>query len=123
MVKVLVLEDEELVAEIIKDFIEGEFEVTFDNAKDGEEALELVKKNHYDLVIADYILPKMDGAKFARTLREQGIAESLPIVFVSGSIELCKESVEDLKHVSFIAKPWKVKELIQEVCEKLNKEK
>ena len=121
MVKILIIEDEELVAEIIKDFIKGEIEVTFDNAKTAEEGLDLTKKNQYNLIIADYILPKMNGADFAKTVRNEGIAESTPIVFVTGSLENCRDSISDLRNVSFIEKPWKVRELIQEVCSKVER--
>ena len=121
MVRILIIEDEELVAEIIKDFIKGEIEVTFDNVKSAEEGLDLTKKNQYNLIIADYVLPKMNGAEFARKIREEGIAENTPIVFVTGSLESCKESLSDLNKVSFIEKPWKVKDLIQEICSKIEK--
>jgi len=121
MVKILIIEDEELVAEIIKDFIKGEIDVTFHNARTAEEGLDLTKKNQYNLIIADYVLPKMSGADFAKIIREEGIAENTPIVFVTGSLESCKDSITGLKNVSFIEKPWKVKELIQEVCSKVEK--
>tara|TARA_B100000287_G_C19992445_1_gene527080 strand:+ start:104 stop:475 length:372 start_codon:yes stop_codon:yes gene_type:complete len=121
MVKILIIEDEELVAEIIKDFIKGEIDVTFHNARTAEEGLDLTKKNQYNLIIADYVLPKMSGADFAKIIREEGIAENTPIVFVTGSLESCKGSITGIKNVSFIEKPWKVKELIQEVCSKVEK--
>ena len=121
MVKILIIEDEELVAEIIKDFIKGEMDVTFDSVKSAEEGLDLTKKNQYNLIIADYVLPKMNGADFAKTIRSEGLAENTPIVFVTGSLESCKGALSDLKSVSFIEKPWKVKDLIQEVCSKVGK--
>ena len=121
MIQILIIEDEELVAEIIKDFIKGEIEVTFHNARTAEEGLDLAKKNQYNLIIADYILPKMSGADFAKIVREKGIAENTPIVFVTGSLENCRNAIQDLNNVSFIEKPWKVRELIQEVCSKVER--
>ena len=121
MIQILIIEDEELVAEIIKDFIKGEIEVTFHNARTAEEGLDLAKKNQYNLIIADYILPKMSGADFAKIVREEGIAENTPIVFVTGSLENCRNAIQDLNNVSFIEKPWKVRELIQEVCSKVER--
>ena len=121
MIQILIIEDEELVAEIIKDFIKGEIEVTFHNARTAEEGLDLAKKNQYNLIIADYILPTMSGADFAKIVREEGIAENTPIVFVTGSLENCRNAIQDLNNVSFIEKPWKVRELIQEVCSKVER--
>ena len=63
----------------------------------------------------------MNGVDFAKTIRNEGIAESTPIVFVTGSLESCKGSISGLRNVSFIEKPWKVKELIQEVCSKVER--
>ena len=64
----------------------------------------------------------MTGADFARIIREEGIAENTPIVFVTGSLESCRDSVPSLNNVSFIEKPWKVKELIHEVCSKVDRD-
>ena len=72
-------------------------DVTFDSVKSAEEGLDLTKKNQYNLIIADYVLPKMNGADFAKTIRSEGLAENTPIVFVTGSLESCKGALSDLK--------------------------
>jgi len=50
-------------------------------AKNGEEALEVMYKEHIDLVVLDIMMPKMDGYEFTKTLRE--CDNNLPILMVS----------------------------------------
>ena len=50
-------------------------------AKNGEEALSLMDKEHIDLVVLDIMMPKMDGYEFTRTLRESD--DNLPVLMVS----------------------------------------
>ena len=50
-------------------------------AKNGEEALSVMDKEHIDLVVLDIMMPKMDGYEFTRTLRE--CDNNLPILMVS----------------------------------------
>ena len=50
-------------------------------AKNGEEALDLMDKEHIDLVVLDIMMPKMDGYEFTKTLRE--CDNNLPILMVS----------------------------------------
>ena len=57
---ILIVDDEELIRSVIKDYIEEEH-YTCDEASDGKCAIELVEKNNYDLVIMDIMMPHMDG--------------------------------------------------------------
>ncbi len=50
-------------------------------AKDGQEALDVMDREHIDLVVLDIMMPKMDGYEFTRTLRE--CDNNLPILMVS----------------------------------------
>ena len=57
--KVLVVDDEKLIVKGIKFSLEQE-DLLVDAAYDGEEALEMVKKEKYDLIVLDVMLPKID---------------------------------------------------------------
>lgn len=50
-------------------------------AKNGEEALEVMDREHIDLVVLDVMMPKLDGYEFTKTLRE--CDNNLPILMVS----------------------------------------
>ena len=65
---ILVVEDEVLLASSVKEILEGHDVVC---AYDGLEGLELAKSSHFDLLILDIMLPKLNGFQVAKTLRSQ----------------------------------------------------
>ena len=72
MKKVLIVEDDKDFLWILRQgFSKQPFDVIF--AQDGEEGLELVQKEHPDLVVIDILLPKMNGLDMARRIKEKGI--------------------------------------------------
>ena len=80
MYKILVLEDDELFASTVEDFLSDEgFEV--DIAFDGEECLELNFKKNYDLYIFDINVPKINGLELLEHLRTSG--DDTPSIFLT----------------------------------------
>ncbi|WP_028865894.1 response regulator transcription factor [Psychromonas aquimarina] len=70
--KLLLIEDHQDIAGVIFDFFEIK-NYTLDYANNGLHGYELASSNHYDLIILDVMLPRMDGFTVCRKLREQGI--------------------------------------------------
>ncbi|MBR5115695.1 MAG: response regulator, partial [Lachnospiraceae bacterium] len=69
MSKVLIIEDEESIADLEKDYLElSDFTVTV--CGDGETGLETALNEDFDLVILDLMLPGLDGFEVCRRLRE-----------------------------------------------------
>lgn len=80
MYKILVLEDDELFASTLEDFLNDEgFEV--DIAFDGEECLDLNFKKNYDLYIFDINVPKINGLELLEQLRTSG--DNTPSIFLT----------------------------------------
>mgnify|MGYP005989586653 FL=1 len=80
MFKILVLEDDELFASTLEDFLEDEgFEV--DIANDGEECLDLNYEKNYDLYIFDINVPKINGLDLLKQLRNCG--DTTPSIFLT----------------------------------------
>ena len=80
MYKILVLEDDELFASTVEDFLSDEgFEV--DIANDGQECLELNFKKNYDLYIFDINVPKINGLELLDQLRTSG--DNTPSIFLT----------------------------------------
>jgi DNA-binding response OmpR family regulator len=78
--KILVLEDDELFASTVEDFLSDEgFEV--DIASDGEECLELNFKKNYDLYLFDINVPKINGLELLEQLRTSG--DNTPSIFLT----------------------------------------
>ncbi len=88
-------------------------------APSGEEALELLADNLavVDLIVSDVVMPNMDGPAMARAARK--LLPAVPIIFVSGyAEETLRQSLTDVldtAHVSFLPKPFSLKELARAV--------
>lgn len=89
MFHILVVDDDRSTRLFMRALLEAEhYTVTL--AGNGEEALQVMEKEHIDLVVLDIMMPKMDGYEFTRELRS--INEELPVLMVSA-----KQLPEDRK--------------------------
>ena len=93
MFRILVVDDDKNTRILLKAVLEAERYTVF-TAENGEAALEVMDREHIDLVVLDIMMPKMDGYEFTKTLRES--QNTLPILMVSA-----KQLPED-KHKGFI---------------------
>ncbi len=108
---VLVVEDEDMVRTVAQRALERHG-YTVLTAGHGEEALELLARHSdIDLLISDVVMPTMDGPTLVRHARERFPA--LPILFMSGYAEEQLRKSIDLDHVSFLPKPFSVKQLAE----------
>jgi len=104
-VRVLVVDDEEMVRSIVTQLLSlNDHEV--DRASSGSEALALFEKKHYDIVFTDFGMPEMTGAELARHLRER--APNLPVILLTGYTDT-EEAVDDVDDI--LSKPFKLEEL------------
>ena len=78
--KILLLEDDELFAQTIEDFLSDEGFVV-DIANDGEKALDLNYKSNYDLYLLDINVPKINGLELLKNLRDSG--DNTPTIFLT----------------------------------------
>ena len=106
--KILVVDDEKLIVKGIKFSLEQDG-MDIDVAYDGEEALELIKKNDYDLAVLDVMLPKMDGLQVCREVRE---FSQMPIIMVTAK----GEDMEKILGIEegaddYMTKPFNILEL------------
>ena len=93
MFRILVADDDKNTRRLLKAVLESE-NYTVLTAENGAEALEILDREHVDLVVLDIMMPKMDGYEFTKCLREN--RNNLPILMVSA-----KQLPED-KHKGFI---------------------
>ena len=83
--RILIVEDFEDARELYAEFLRLRgFEVT--GAADGPEALHLALPAHYDLIILDLALPRMDGLAVLRALRADPSTARTPIIILSASV-------------------------------------
>lgn len=109
MYKLLVVDDEEKIRDVIKAYGEfNDFEVT--EAEDGQVAVELCKKNEYDLIIMDIMMPRLDGYSACKEIRQTW---DTPIIMLSArSQEYDKLFGFDLGIDDYVIKPFSPKELM-----------
>lgn len=110
---VLLVEDEESLSEALRLNLELEnYEVTV--AKDGKEALQKFKAEHFDCVILDIMLPEMDGLMVCETIRLQN--DKVPILFLSAKSSGA-DRVAGLKKGGddYMMKPFNLEELLLRV--------
>ncbi len=117
---ILVVDDEELIRSVIKEYLENE-EYQVLEAADGEEALEVLSKNTVDLIILDIMMPKKDGYS---TMKEVKKLYSLPVIMLSAR----KEEVDkllgfDLGTDDYLTKPFSPRELVARVKAVLRRNK
>lgn len=77
--KVLVVDDEKLIVKGIRFSLEQDG-MEVDCAYDGQEALDLATENHYDMILLDVMLPKLDGFEVCQNIRE---FSTVPIVMLT----------------------------------------
>jgi len=118
MLKILVVDDEPGITELLKNFFERKSYTVF-TANNGEAALEVVKEQRPHLVFLDIRMPKMDGLTVLRNIR--ALDTSIKVIMVT-AIEDDKTIAEakSLGAVDYISKPFKLEYLEKDVIEKVN---
>jgi len=109
MKKILIVEDDQSIGEVEKDYLElNGFEVTLET--NGLEGLNKAQKEKYDLIILDVMLPELDGFKIVESIRN---TQDLPIMIVSARTgEVDKLKGLGLGIDDYITKPFSPHELV-----------
>lgn len=112
MSKLLVVDDEYQIRQIIKKYAEFEGH-TVEEAVDGMEAIEICKKNTYDLIIMDVMMPELDGFSACREIRK---FTNTPVIMLSArGEEYDKIHGFELGSDDYVVKPFSPKELMMRV--------
>ena len=108
MKKILVVDDEKPISDIIKfNMVKEGYEVV--TAFDGREALEMFEAEHPDILILDLMLPEMDGLEVARTIRK---TSNVPIIVLSAKdSEFDKVIGLEIGADDYMTKPFSNREL------------
>ena len=112
MSKILIIEDEEAIADLEKDYLElSGFEVKICNT--GDEGLQTALREEFDLIVLDLMLPGLDGFEVCKKVREE---KNIPIIMVSAK----KDDIDKIRGLGlgaddYITKPFSPSELIARV--------
>ena len=112
MQKILIVDDEENIRKVIREYLEFEGFLCFE-ASNGEEAIKMFKENSYDLIVLDIMMPKIDGFTVAKEIRKK---QSVPIIMLSArSEEYDKLYGFDVGIDDYVTKPFSPKELVARI--------
>ncbi|AOZ95070.1 DNA-binding response regulator, OmpR family, contains REC and winged-helix (wHTH) domain [Butyrivibrio sp. INlla18] len=112
MSRILIVEDEEAIADLEKDYLElSDFEVSIENT--GDAGLQTALAEDFDLIILDLMLPGMDGFEVCKHIREK---KDVPILMVSAK----KDDIDKIRGLGlgaddYITKPFSPSELVARV--------
>ena len=118
MAKILVVDDEIKIREIIKEYAEfSGYEVA--QAEDGMEAVEMVKKEDFDIIIMDVMMPKLDGFSACKEIRK---IKKIPVIMLSArGEEYDKLFGFEIGIDDYVVKPFSPKELMARIKAVLNR--
>lgn len=119
--RVLVVDDEKVIREILSDFLSMEGYVV-KTAEDGEQALKELEERSYNLVITDLKMPRMGGLELLEEVNRRAVRVLCVIMTGFGTVETAIEAMKKGAY-DYILKPFKVEEVIHIVQRGLEKQR
>lgn len=118
MSKILVVDDEKAIVDILKFNLEREgFEVV--TAADGEEGIDKYRTEQPDLILLDIMMPKVDGLQACKTIRHES---NIPIIMITARAEEVDKVLGlEFGADDYVTKPFGVRELIARVKSNLRR--
>lgn len=112
--KILVIDDSRVIRNMVRDMLpKGNFQVL--EAKDGVEGLNTIHQEHPNLIMLDFLLPRMSGWEVFQQIQAQAELRA-PLVLMSGRKEEVTEKIpEPFEYFEFIEKPFEQKELVEAI--------
>ncbi len=106
---ILVIDDEELIRELLKDTFEKE-KYTVETAENGEQAFKMISSDDFDLVITDIRLPDISGMEILEKIKSKYPEIGVIMITAYGSIKSAVKSMKD-GAFDYIAKPFEIDEI------------
>jgi len=119
--KILVIDDSKVIRMRVREMLPpGNFEVL--EAKDGIEGLNLIRQEHPNLIMLDFLLPKKSGWEVFQEIQTHSELQTIPLVLMSGRKEEVTEKIsEPFEYFAFVEKPFEKKQLVDAIKEAMRK--
>ncbi len=85
--RVLIVDDSFTSRRIVRQMLERMGIEHFVEAENGQQAIELIEKEFFDLIVTDYNMPEMDGQELSRFIRNQSTQQSVPVLMVTSETD------------------------------------
>ena len=110
--KILIVDDEEMIRGVLREYVEFEGYEAFE-ACDGMEAVKLCRENAYDLVLMDVMMPRLDGFSAVKEIKK---LKDMPIIMLSArGEEYDKLFAFELGVDDYVTKPFSPKEVLARI--------
>ncbi|MCR5383676.1 MAG: response regulator transcription factor [Saccharofermentans sp.] len=106
MYRVLLVEDDSQIREVVGDYFKRRDKITLDLAEDGNAGLSKVLNGNYDLILLDIMMPGLDGFELCKIIRKRS---DIPVVFLTGKVR--EEDIlygYELGADDYIVKPFSI---------------
>lgn len=113
--KILVIDDSNVIRNMVRDMLpKGNFEVL--EAKDGVQGLNLIRQERPNLIMLDFLLPRLSGWEVFQQIQASHELQTIPLVLMSGRKEEVTEKLQEpFEFFEFVQKPFDQKELIEAI--------
>lgn len=110
--KVLIVDDEEMIRNVLKEYIEFEGNQAFE-AADGMEAVRLCRENDYDIILMDVMMPRLDGFSAVKEIKK---IKDIPVIMLSArGEEYDKLFGFEIGVDDYVTKPFSPKEVMARI--------
>jgi DNA-binding NtrC family response regulator len=109
-IKILIVDDDKVVADVLRDLISENGERTVDVCYDGLSAIETIQKNLYDLLIVDLVMPRVGGLDLLKYAKK--VNPDIIVVIITGyaSLETAIMAIKEGAY-DYIRKPCNLEEI------------
>ena len=110
--RVLIVDDEEMIREVLREYVEFEGNEAFE-AADGMEAVRLCRENDYDVILMDVMMPHLDGFSAVKEIKKM---KDIPVIMLSArGEEYDKLFAFELGVDDYVTKPFSPKEVMARI--------
>lgn len=115
MKKILIVDDNDLNITILEGILEKKYEIHVSH--NGFDAIAMVEKKTFDMIILDIMMPDMDGVEACKKIKKNEEKKNIPIVFLSAAAndQHLRQEALNAGAVDFINKPFKANYILERI--------
>ena len=109
---ILIVDDEEIIRNFLSEVLGNKYDISL--ASDGDEAIEQIKKQRFDLIITDLKMPRVQGEEVVKFARQQDQTSRVIVISGFSSLYAVNQSINN-GACAFLSKPFSIRELMHTV--------